>query len=87
VRGAFQSAYLGYWIGQGAQGSGIMAAAVCAATNVTKDVLGLHRLEAATLVHNTPSQGVLEKNGFEPYGTASAYLGIVASGRITGCSN
>lgn len=76
VRGAFQNAHLGYWIAQSVQGRGLMTAAVAAATDIAKDRLGLHRLEAATLVHNMASQRVLEKNGFEAYGTARAYLRI-----------
>lgn len=76
VRGAFQNAHLGYWIDQAAQGAGLMTAAVGAAVNIAKHDLGLHRLEAATLVHNTASQLVLEKNGFASYGIAPAYLQI-----------
>ncbi len=38
--------------------------------------LGLHRLQAGTLVHNTGSQKVLERNGFERIGLARAYLKI-----------
>jgi len=38
--------------------------------------LDLHRLEAGTLVHNTASQRVLEKNGFVQYGSAPGYLRI-----------
>ena len=53
-----------------------MTAAVGAAVNIAKHDLGLHRLEAATLVHNTASQLVLEKNGFVSYGVAPAYLRI-----------
>lgn len=75
-RGAFQNAHLGYWIDQGVQGNGVMTAAVGAAADIAKAVLNLHRLEAATLVHNTASQRVLEKNGFESYGTARGYLKI-----------
>ncbi|UUL76403.1 GNAT family N-acetyltransferase [Pseudarthrobacter sp. Fe7] len=76
VRGAFQNAHLGYWIAHSVQGKGIMTAAVAAAHDIAKNDLGLHRLEAATLVHNVASQRVLEKNGFEAYGTARAYLRI-----------
>ncbi|MBT2568111.1 GNAT family N-acetyltransferase [Arthrobacter sp. ISL-85] len=76
VRGAFQNAHLGYWISHAVQGKGLMTAAVAAAVGIAKDGLGLHRLEGATLVHNVASQRVLEKNGFEAYGTASAYLQI-----------
>ena len=76
VRGAFQNAHVGYWLAQSAQGTGLMTAAVVSAIKVARDHLGLHRLEAATLVHNVASQRVLEKNGFEAYGTAHAYLRI-----------
>jgi [ribosomal protein S5]-alanine N-acetyltransferase len=76
VRGAFQNAHLGYWIDHAAQGAGLMTAAVGAAVKIAKQDLGLHRLEAATLVHNTASQRVLEKNGFASYGVAPAYLRI-----------
>ncbi|TQJ35262.1 GNAT family N-acetyltransferase [Arthrobacter sp. SLBN-122] len=76
VRGAFQNAHLGYWISHAFQGAGLMTAAVGAAVNIAATGLGLHRLEAATLVHNTASRRVLEKNGFEAYGMAAAYLRI-----------
>ena len=36
----------------------------------------LHRVEAATLVENLPSQRVLEKNGFERIGLARSFLRI-----------
>lgn len=81
VRGAFQNTHLGYWIDNTLQGAGIMTAAVAAATAIAKDNLDLHRIEAATLVHNAASQRVLEKNGFEPYGTAPAYLRIAGNWR------
>jgi len=38
--------------------------------------LGLHRLEAATLLHNTRSQRVLARNGFRPFAISEAYLKI-----------
>jgi len=76
VRGAFQNAHVGYWTAQWAQGADLMTAAVGAAIKIAKEDLGLHRLEAATLLHNVASQRVLDKNGFEAYGTARAYLRI-----------
>ena len=76
VRGAFQNAHVGYWVDHAAQGTGLMTAAVAAAMKIAKEDLGLHRLETATLLHNTASQRVLEKNGFEAYGTARGYLRI-----------
>jgi [ribosomal protein S5]-alanine N-acetyltransferase len=38
--------------------------------------LDLHRVEAATLVHNVSSQRVLEKNEFERIGLARRFLRI-----------
>jgi ribosomal-protein-alanine N-acetyltransferase len=38
--------------------------------------LGLHRIQAATLLHNLRSQRVLERNGFVRFGVAPAYLNI-----------
>ena len=38
--------------------------------------LGLHRLDAATLLHNTPSQRVLARNGFRPFAVAESYIKI-----------
>ena len=40
------------------------------------DELGLHRVEAGTLVHNVGSQRVLERNGFVRFGLAPQYLRI-----------
>jgi ribosomal-protein-alanine N-acetyltransferase len=76
VRGAFQNAFVGYWIDQGFQRTGVMTAAVGAVMDIAREELKLHRLEAATLIHNVASQRVLEKNGFEAYGVAPAYLKI-----------
>lgn len=61
VRRAFHNAHLGYWIDRTAQGSGLMTAVFGATTNIAKTVLNLHRIEAATLVHNIASQTVLER--------------------------
>jgi ribosomal-protein-alanine N-acetyltransferase len=76
VRGAFQSASVGYWVSESHIGRGLASAAVA-------DVIGkgfgdyrLHRLEAATLLHNTPSQRVLARNGFRPFAVSEAYLKI-----------
>jgi ribosomal-protein-alanine N-acetyltransferase len=79
VRGAFQNAHLGYWIAEHAKGQGIMTQTIGVLVEIARDGLGLHRLEAATLPHNVPSQRVLEKNGFEFYGLAHKYIQIAGS--------
>lgn len=76
IRGAFQSASIGYWVSQERNGEGIATAAVAAAKRVAFDELELHRIQAETLVHNHASQRVLLKNGFRQYGVAPDYLKI-----------
>ena len=53
-----------------------MRRAVQAALAHARDDLGLHRVQAATLVHNTASQRVLAATGFTPIGRAERYLHI-----------
>lgn len=80
VRGAFQSAHLGYWVGQAVNGRGVATAAVAAVVRLAfSSELGLHRLQAGTLVHNVASQRVLARNGFTQIGLAPQYLQV--SGR------
>jgi len=76
VRGPLQSANLGYWIDHRAQGRGLVRRAVGAVVEIARDDLGLHRLEAGTLVHNERSQAVLERAGFERIGLARGLLMI-----------
>lgn len=76
VRGPFQSAGLGYWIGGQDVGRGLATAAVRAIVRAAREDLGLHRLEASTLTHNQASQRVLVKAGFEQIGMAPQYLHI-----------
>jgi ribosomal-protein-alanine N-acetyltransferase len=38
------------------------------------DELGLHRAEASTNLENLPSQRVLRRNGFSPYGVAHSSI-------------
>jgi [ribosomal protein S5]-alanine N-acetyltransferase len=76
VRGPFQSGSLGYWIAEPLAGRGLTTRAVSAVVAIAFGDLSLHRLEAATLVANVPSQRVLEKNGFELIGLARRYLEI-----------
>jgi ribosomal-protein-alanine N-acetyltransferase len=74
VRGAFQNAYLGYWLDEGCTGRGLMTEAVGLALRHGFQVLRLHRIQAATLPHNHASRRVLEKNGFRREGLAQRYL-------------
>jgi ribosomal-protein-alanine N-acetyltransferase len=74
VRGRFQSANLGYSVDEAHQGKGIATQAVALAAECAFGELGLHRLEAGTLVDNAASQRVLEKNGFVRIGLSPRYL-------------
>ncbi|BAS14205.1 putative ribosomal-protein-alanine acetyltransferase [Arthrobacter sp. Hiyo8] len=76
VRGPFQSAGLGYWVDSDYAGRGLASAAVQAIVETASDKLGLHRIEASTLLHNTASQRVLLKAGFQQIGMAPRYLQI-----------
>ncbi|HEY1822076.1 MAG TPA: GNAT family protein [Trebonia sp.] len=76
IRGAFQSASVGYWVSESYAGRGLASAAVAEVIGIAFKQLGLHRLEAGTLLHNTPSQRVLARNGFRPFAVAEAYLRI-----------
>ena len=76
VRGAFQSCSVGYWVGATYNGRGLATAAVRGIRRVAFEELGLHRIQAETLLHNIRSQRVLERNGFVRIGMAPAYLKI-----------
>lgn len=76
VRGPFQSCRLGYWVSAAENGRGFATTAVAEIASVAFGELGLHRIEAGTLVHNVGSQRVLERNGFKRIGLAESYLRI-----------
>ena len=75
-RGVAQTGNLGYWIGQPYARLGYMAEAVEAILGFAFEELGLHRLEAACLLNNEASQGLLKKLGFREHGLARQYLKI-----------
>lgn len=76
VRRAFESGDLGYWVGQESNGRGVATTAVAEVLRFAFADLGLHRLQAGTLVHNVASQRVLARNGFTRIGLAPQYLRI-----------
>jgi ribosomal-protein-alanine N-acetyltransferase len=77
--GAFQNAYLGYWMDAEQQGRGLMTEAVRAATMFAFEVLGLHRVQAAVMPRNGASMRVLEKVGYRREGMAERYLCIAGA--------
>jgi ribosomal-protein-alanine N-acetyltransferase len=79
VRGPLQSCGLGYWVNAADNGRGLATRAVRAIKRVAFGDLGLHRIQAETLLHNVRSQRVLERNGFVRYGLAPEYLKIAGT--------
>lgn len=76
VRGPLQSCSVGFWLREADNGRGLVSAALRDIMRVAFDELGLHRIQAETLLHNVASQRVLERNGFVRFGLAPAYLNI-----------
>jgi ribosomal-protein-alanine N-acetyltransferase len=76
ARGAFLSASLGYWVTADRNGQGLATAAIAEMKEIAFGDLGLHRLEAGTLEHNTRSQRVLQRNGFVRIGLEPRYVRI-----------
>ncbi len=79
MRGVFQNAYVGYWIGEDQQGQGLMTEAVRATTEFAFAHAGLHRLQAAVMPRNAGSQRVLTKAGYRREGLAERYLCIAGT--------
>ncbi len=76
VHGAFESCTLGYWVAEAHNGRGHATQAVAEMCALAFGPLGLHRVQAGTLLHNAASQRVLMRNGFVQFGVAPAYLKI-----------
>jgi len=75
-RGVTQSCSVGYWLGKPFTRRGHMTDALGAIVRHVFDDLALHRLEAACLPANEPSQQVLRSVGFAREGYARQYLCI-----------
>ena len=73
VRGHLQGGTVGYWVDRHHLRRGLATAAVEHLEGEGR-TLGLHRLEAGTMVDNLPSQRVLEARGFERIGLARRLL-------------
>ncbi|MNW55099.1 putative ribosomal N-acetyltransferase YdaF [compost metagenome] len=76
VRGVGQFADIGYFIDYALQGKGYTSAAVDLILKFAFRSLGLHRVQAAILLHNDGSRRVLEKNGFLAEGIARRFIKI-----------
>ena len=69
MHGVFKSSFIGYSIDEKYQGNGYMKEAVSLVLRYAYEELGLHRIEATTLVDNEKSQRVLRACGFNELGT------------------
>ena len=76
VYGVFKSAFVGYGIDKNQQGKGYMKEALKLICDYAFDTMGLHRIEASTLLDNERSKGVLKGCGFEEVGINRKYLFI-----------
>lgn len=76
TRGVFQSAYIGYLTDSAMLGRGVATGAVSEVLRIAFEELGLHRVQAAVMPSNAPSQRVLEKMGFTRIGVSPKYLYI-----------
>ena len=81
VRGAFQSASVGYGVARRHNGRGIASLAVKVVTDWGFEECALHRLEAGTLLDNAASQRVLARNGYRLVGISSRYLELAGAWR------
>jgi ribosomal-protein-alanine N-acetyltransferase len=73
IRGTMQGGTLGYWVDHDHLRRGLARAAVEFLEEQAL-ALGLHRLEAGTMVENVASQRVLESCGYRQYGLAPQLL-------------
>ncbi len=76
VRGVGQFADVGYFIDPEEKNKGYMTAALKLILKYSFQALGLHRIQAAILLHNQSSRRVLEKTGFQPEGIARHFIKI-----------
>ena len=75
-RGAFQNAYVGYWIDRALAGHGYTPEAVVTVFRFGFEDAELHRLQVAVVPRNKPSRRVAEKLALREEGTALRYLEI-----------
>lgn len=76
IRGALQSATIGYWIDQAHAGNGYIAESSVVVFKYAFEQLRLHRIEICIVPRNVRSRRVMEKLGLRDEGTALRYLEI-----------
>jgi len=81
VRGFFQSAYLGYYIGASFAGQGYMTEGLKLAARFAFTEMNLHRLEANIQPKNIASIALVRKCGFRREGFSPRYLKVLGKWR------
>lgn len=76
VMGIFKNAFVGYSMDKDEQGKGYMKDALRTVIDYSFNDLGIHRIEATTLLDNFKSQAVLLACGFKEIGISEKYLYI-----------
>ncbi|HVM27502.1 MAG TPA: GNAT family protein [Mycobacteriales bacterium] len=76
VRGAFDSASVGYWVDERVAGRGVVPTALALVADHCFREVGLHRLEACVRPENAASLRVVRKLGFREEGLHRRYLFI-----------
>jgi ribosomal-protein-alanine N-acetyltransferase len=76
VRGSFQNAYLGYWVGEPFAGQGYMREGMQLALRFAFRELRLHRVEANIQPGNKRSLALAKRSGFRREGFSPRYLKI-----------
>ena len=76
VRGTFQNASLGYYVGEPYQGHGYMQQGLEQLLRLAFSTLGLHRLEANIQPDNVRSKALVESCGFDFEGISRNFLYI-----------
>ncbi len=76
VRGAMQSATIGYWIDRARAGRSLMSESIVVLMQFAFEELNLHRLEICIIPRNSNSRRVVEKLQLREEGTALRFLEI-----------
>jgi ribosomal-protein-alanine N-acetyltransferase len=76
LRGAIQTATVGYWIDERVAGRSLVAEAVVVLAEFAFDTLGLHRLEICIVPRNHNSRRVMEKLAIREEGLAQRLIEI-----------